>query len=174
MSDTQTHGTVLDWAHLDGAEMPQAPLAVCEDQDASPGRLDLSEPEWVALAARHANADWESVALDGFLIAVKALGRDVLAKAAPKDRQAGSPGQPQTNMLAVAQIVKERNDARDFIRTLEELNAELEEKRREALAPTEAQIDAAIQAAGFFNTPQSRADVRAALTAAAAVVHGGA
>lgn len=41
----------------------------------------LSENEWLDLAERHANKDWDSAKPDGFLNAVKALCRDFAASA---------------------------------------------------------------------------------------------
>lgn len=53
------------------AAAPQPPSA-----DAAAAPLSLSEDQWLALAERHANRDWNSDEPDGFLAAVKILCAD--------------------------------------------------------------------------------------------------
>ncbi|AQW32692.1 hypothetical protein B0B51_23205 (plasmid) [blood disease bacterium A2-HR MARDI] len=55
------------WVELIGAKLYTHPEA------SAPG---LSDDEWLALAERHANADWNSAQPDGYLNAVKALVQD--------------------------------------------------------------------------------------------------
>jgi hypothetical protein len=56
---------------------------------------DLTEDQWLALAERHLNSDWNSDKPDGYLNAVKALVRDALSTAGVPPREAQHPNDEQ-------------------------------------------------------------------------------
>jgi hypothetical protein len=53
----------------------------CVAADCRCKRAEFTEDQWLALAERHLNADWNSDQPDGYFNAVKALVRDALSTA---------------------------------------------------------------------------------------------
>jgi hypothetical protein len=70
--------------------------------------VGLSEDEWIDLAGRHANSDWDANEPDGFLNAVKALVTDALSRTHAADGETGErnrtnpdePNMPKRGTLA--------------------------------------------------------------------------